>query len=213
VEILVILVRSHWGRRWLLKHPVAVKIPGGTGVLSQIVNKKFAAAHLRSYIASLKLFGVLLLVVGPLCAQTDRANLNEGFDTPVKKTFVDLSPSPYYRPAQHVREKLTCYYYSTRAVKQYDEGQKGAEWLSIVPSAQAACTSRHGKHEKVYTSAEWSGYLRGVKDTVAFFDAADGEDGGMPFVAFDVGAGRKLFEDSSLLDHDRKTLHLKTRSG
>jgi hypothetical protein len=48
-----------------------------------------------------------------------------------------------------------------------------------------------------------------MKDTVVFFDAADGEDGGMPFVAFDVGAGRKLFEDSSLLDHYRKTLHLK----
>jgi hypothetical protein len=154
-----------------------------------------------------KLLGVLLFVVGSLCAQMDRADLDEGFDKPVRKTVVDLGPSPYYRPTQHVRKKLTCYYYSTFAVKQYDEGQKGAEWLSIVPLAHAGCTRTHSEGEKVLTWREWSGYFRGVKGTVALFDAPDGEDGGMSFAVFDVGTGRKLFEDSSLLD--QKELHIK----
>jgi hypothetical protein len=52
--------------------------------------------------------------------------------------------------------------------------EKGAEWLSIVPSAQVACDRGHEEHEKVYTT-EWSGYFRGVKGTVVFFDASDGE--------------------------------------
>ena len=112
----------------------------------------------------------LSLVAGSLCAQVDRINLDEGFDKALKKTVVDLGPSPYYRPAQHVRKKLTCYYYSTFTVKQYDEGQKGAEWLSIAPSAEAPCTRKHGEHEKVYTSEEWSGYFRGAKGMIVFFD-------------------------------------------
>jgi hypothetical protein len=163
----------------------------------------------RSYIVSVRLFGLLLLVAGSLCAQTDRANLNEGFDKPLKKTVVDLGPSPFYMTSQHVRKKLTCYYYSTFTVKEYDEGEKGAEWLSIVPSAQAACTRAHRKDEKVYIYPEWSGYFRGVKGAVAFFDAPDGTDGGLPFAVFDVRTGRKLFEDSSLLDYYQKTLHIK----
>ena len=63
-----------------------------------------AAVHLPSYIVGVKLFGVLLLVVGSLCAQTDRAGLDEGFDQPVKTTVVDLGPSPYHRPTLHVRK-------------------------------------------------------------------------------------------------------------
>jgi hypothetical protein len=160
--------------------------------------------HLRSYI-----FGMFLLAVGCLQAQTDRAIPDEGFDKPVKKTVVDLGPSPYYRPTQHVRKKLTCYYYSAFAVKQYDEGQKGAEWLSIVPLAHAGCTLMHSEGEKVLTWPEWGGYFRGVKDTVAIFDAPDGQDGGMPFAVFDVRTGRKLFEDSSLLDYYQKEQHIK----
>jgi hypothetical protein len=44
---------------------------------------------------------------------------------------------------------------------------------------------------------------------VVFFDAPDGDDGGLPFAAFDVNTGRKLFEDSALLDCYQKTLHIK----
>lgn len=161
----------------------------------------------RGNIAGAGLFGLLLLVAGSLHAQA--AGVNEGFDKPLKKTVVDLGPSPFYRASQHVRNKLTCYYYSTFTIKEYDQGEKGAEWLSIVHSAHAECTRRHRDDEKVYIDPEWSGYFRGVKGTVAFFDAPDGTDGGLPFAAFDVRTGRKLFEDSSLLDYYRKTLHIK----
>jgi hypothetical protein len=39
--------------------------------------------------------------------------------------------------------------------------------------------------------------------------APDGEDGGLPFAVFDVGTGRKLFEDSSLLDYAQEKLQIK----
>jgi hypothetical protein len=149
----------------------------------------------------------LSLVAGSLYAKVDRAHLDEGFDKPLKKTVVDFGPSPF-RASQHVRNELTCYYYPAFTVKEYDQGEKGAEWLSIVPSAQAVCDRRHEDHEKVYTTG-WSGYFRGVKGAVVFFDASDGEDGGIPFAAFDSATGRKLFEDSSLLDYYQKTLHIK----
>jgi hypothetical protein len=156
-----------------------------------------------------KLLGVLLLVVESLFAQTDRAGLDEGFDQPVKKTVVDLGSTAYYRPTQHVRKKLTCYYYSTFTVKQYDEGQKGAEWLSVVPLAHARCTRTHSKGENVLTWREWSGYFWGARYRYALFMAPDGEDGGLPFAVFDVKTGRKLFEDASLLDYYQKTPQIK----
>ena len=164
--------------------------------------------HLRSYIVGVRLSVLLLLAAVSLHAQVDSANLNEGFDKPLKKSVIDFGPSPYYRPTQHVRKKLTCYYYSTFTVKQYDEGQKGAEWLSIVPLGHAACARTHGEGENVLTSREWSGYFWGAKDGYAVFEAPDGEDGGVPFAVFDVKTGRKLFEGSSLLDYYQKKLQI-----
>lgn len=146
------------------------------------------------------------LWAGSLYAQADTAVVNEGFDKPLKTTIVDFGTSPYYRPTQHVRKKLTCYYYSTFAVKQYDEGQKGAEWLSIVPFSQAACTRAHSKGENVLT---WNGYFWGAKDRYVIFTAPDGEDGGVPFAVFDAKTGRQVFEDSSLLEYYQKTLQIK----
>lgn len=46
------------------------------------VNNKYCSRHLWGYIVGVRLFGVLLLVVGSLCAQTDRVGLDEGFDKP-----------------------------------------------------------------------------------------------------------------------------------
>lgn len=154
----------------------------------------------------------LSLAASSLYAQVDSANADEGFDKPLKKTVVDFGPSPFYKASQHVRNKLTCHYYPTFTVKEYDQGEKGADWLSIVPSAQTACTRRDEKQEKAYT-VEWNGYFKGVKGTIVFSDAADGEDGGMPFAAFDSASGRKLFEDSLLLDYYQKKLHLKNIFG
>jgi len=154
----------------------------------------------------MKLFGVLILAVGSLWSQTDGAGLDEGFDKPVKKTVVDFGPSPY---RQHVRKTLTCYYYSTFTVKEYDEGQKGAEWLSIVPLAHAGCRQTHSKGENVLTREWSSGYFWGAKDRYAVFSAPDGEDGGVAFSVFDVKTGRKLFEDASLLEYYQKKLQIK----
>jgi hypothetical protein len=87
-----------------------------------------------------RLFGLLLFVAGFLHAQANRASLNQGFDKPLKTTVADFGPSPFHKASKHVRNKLTCSYYPTFTVKEYDQGEKGAEWLSIARSGQAACT-------------------------------------------------------------------------
>ena len=46
-----------------------------------------------------------------------------GFDVPLTKTVVGFGRSPYY-PCGKVRNKLSCYLYSTFMVKEYDEGQR-----------------------------------------------------------------------------------------
>jgi hypothetical protein len=163
--------------------------------------------NLRRSINNVSLFVLLLLAASCLCAQTDRTSLGAGFDKPLKKTVLDLGPSPFYPPSRNIRKTLTCYNYSTFAVKEYDEGQKGAEWLSIVHSAEAPCTLSHGERESVLT---WHGYFWGVKGTYAIFGAADDQDGGMPFAVFDVVTEQKLFEDSSLLDYHQKILSIDT---
>ena len=127
-----------------------------------------------------------------------------GFDDPVVKKTVDYGPSPYYPPARNKRKTLTCYYYSAFTVKEYDEGQKGAEWLSITSSPDAPCTKARGEHERVLLPEEWSGYFWGALGTYALFDAADGQDGGMGFAVFDAATGKKLFEDSTLPDFSMK---------
>jgi len=123
----------------------------------------------------------------------------EGMDRPLKEQVVDFGPSPYY-PAGRVRIKLTCYFYAKLMVKQYDAGQKGAEWLSFTPIQKAgapACAESRGPGEKVIDGGEWLGYFRGVKGNLVFLDAADGTDGGMPFAVYNSITGKKIFEDSA----------------
>jgi hypothetical protein len=157
-----------------------------------------STARVTSHIGKVnvrRLIAVLCFVLGVpglTTAQTD------SFDVPLKKTIVHLGPSPYY-PAGKVQINLTCYIYSKFMVKEYDEGQKGAEWLSIVPfEAQTAprCTRSHARAEKVIEEPEWGGYFGGAKSNLVFFRAADGSNGGMPFVVYDAKTGTKLFEDS-----------------
>jgi hypothetical protein len=78
-------------------------------------------------VAWLFVFAVSLFSV----AQDSRAKVAT-FDPPLKKKVVDYGASPYYEPRQNVRIRLTCFYYPKFVVKQYDEGQKGAEWLAIL---------------------------------------------------------------------------------
>lgn len=144
----------------------------------------------RKYVALL-----LLALAGPGCALASAAS----FDAPLKKQVVDLGPSPYY-PAGHVRIRLSCYFYAGFMVKQYDAGEKGSEWLAILLMEKGAtvnCTRAHASGERIIEGEEWSGYFKGVKGHLVFFDAADGTDGGLPFAVYDVRAGKKIFEDSA----------------
>lgn len=134
----------------------------------------------------------VLSVPGLATAQTD------SFDVPLKKKVVDFGQSPYY-PGGNVRIKLSCYFYSTFMVKEYDDGQKGAEWLAIVPveaRTTPACTRSHAEGERVIEEPEWGGYFKGAKRNLVFFHAADGTNGGMPFAVYDARTGTKVFQDS-----------------
>jgi hypothetical protein len=140
-------------------------------------------------------FVFLLFQVIPSRATT----MQDGFDQPLKKEVKILGPSPYY-PSGRYQKKLYCYFYPTLLVKQYDEGQKGAEWLSFVRLVQGRpkrCKLSHDPEEHVIKFPEWSGYFKGVKGSLVFFNASDGENGGMPFAIFDSNTGKKIFEDSA----------------
>ena len=131
-----------------------------------------------------------------LFSQTSAA---DSFDKPLKKIVMDLGPSPY-SPGGKVRVKLSCYSYPTFVIKQYDEGEKGAEWIAIIPTTKGAlppCTRGAAAGERRIDGAEWSGYFKGAKDNLVFIDGADGVDRGLPFVVYDSTTGVKLFEDSA----------------
>jgi hypothetical protein len=66
----------------------------------------------------------LLLVVGAPVFASDASA--DSFDAPLEKKVVDFGPSPYYS-GRNVRVKLSCFFFPTFMVKEYDAGQKGAE--------------------------------------------------------------------------------------
>jgi hypothetical protein len=123
----------------------------------------------------------------------------ESFDTPLKTKVVDFGKSPY-SPNETVHIKLTCNYYERFMVKELDMGQKGAEWLAIVPvlvGGTPACTKSHLRHERVIAGREWSGYFKGAKGDLAFFDADDGTNGGLSFAVYDSRTGKRIFKDTA----------------
>jgi hypothetical protein len=160
--------------------------------------------HIRTLnpLPQIAIFLFVLSVQGFAAAQTD------SFDTPLKKKVVDFGPAPYYAAASRVRAKLSCYFFPTLMVEEYDTGQKGAEWLAIVPivAATPACTRSHAVSEKVIEEPEWRGYFKGVKGNLVFFYASDGTNGGMSFVVYDSRTGTKIFQDSAF---DSTWLHNK----
>ena len=121
----------------------------------------------------------------------------DSFDVPLKKKVVDFGPSPYVKG---YRTRLSCYFYRTFVVMEYDEGQKGAEWQAIVPIENGiapACMQPNEPGQKIIKIEDWGGYFKGVKEKLVFFDAADGTDRGIPFAVYDSGTGKKIFEDSA----------------
>jgi len=132
----------------------------------------------------------------------------DSFDVPLNKEVVDFGPSPYFLGGR-VRVKLSCFSYPTLMVKEYDAGQKGAEWLAILPIGKGsapACNRSHAQGENVIEVGEWSGYFKGAKGNLVFFYASDGTNGGMPFVVYDARTGTKVFQDSAF---DSTWLHNK----
>lgn len=76
--------------------------------------------------------------------------------------------SPYY-PRGNVRIKLSCFSYATFMVKQYDEGQKSAEWLAIVPTEKGAASRCIRSH------AVGEGYQ--IPGVGRLFQRSEGESG------------------------------------
>jgi hypothetical protein len=115
---------------------------------------------------------------------------------------MDLGSSRNNLPGkQSLRLKLSCFFYPNFVIKQYDnEGEKGAQWVAIVPiekGAAPACTRTHASGERVFTPPELDGYFYGVKGNLVFLNDADGLNGGMPFTVYDFRTGKKIFRDSS----------------
>lgn len=138
----------------------------------------------------LRIFCAVLLFVGVTTAAS--------FDPPKSKKTVNLGPS---RSSPGVRAKVNCYFYSAFMVKEVDLGEKGADRLSIVPIAKGVlprCARVRSKTEMVVNPDEWSGYFKGVKSDLVFFDADDGWNGGMPFAIYDSHTGKKIFNDAAV---------------
>jgi hypothetical protein len=125
------------------------------------------------------------------------------FDKPLTKKVVKLRASasnPSGRLQPKTRRKVTCYYYPGFIVKEVDLGEKGAERLSLVPEGKtaASCVRARTRTEKVINPDEWSGYFKGVKGNLVFFDADDGWNGGVGFAVYDAKTVKKIYEDVAL---------------
>jgi hypothetical protein len=88
-------------------------------------------------------------------------------------------------------------------VKEIDLGEKGASRLAIVHGTKKSvpdCSRLREKGEIAINPDDWSGYFKGVKGNLVFFDADDGWNGGMGFAVYDAKTGKKIFEDVALGD-------------
>ncbi|MBB4289473.1 hypothetical protein GGE16_001489 [Rhizobium leguminosarum] len=112
------------------------------------------------------------------------------FDRPVKVDVVAL-PKDELNP--DAKPKITCSRYPTFMVKEVDLGEVGAERLALL-AADAPC-ERAGDRERVIDD-DTAGYLMGVSGGFVFFRAADGWNGGLPFVVYDAATGERLLDDS-----------------
>jgi len=125
------------------------------------------------------------------------------FDKPLAKKVVNLGPSESNPPGRlepKTHGKVICYYYPGFMVKEINLGEKGAERLAIVSAGKTAtpCTRARSKTENVINPDEWSGYFKGVKGKLVFFDADDGWNGGVGFAVYDAETMKKIYEDVAL---------------
>ncbi|MGV3549084.1 hypothetical protein [Rhizobium sp.] len=112
------------------------------------------------------------------------------FDQPVSIDNLDL---PADKANPDVKPAVNCYRFKGFMVKEVDLGEVGAEKLAILPE-DAKCVREDANEKKVTDPG--AGYFLGVKNDFVFFQAADGSNGGMPFVVFDTKTMKPLFNDS-----------------
>ncbi|RWX11064.1 hypothetical protein EHI42_24595 [Rhizobium hidalgonense] len=112
------------------------------------------------------------------------------FDKPIK---VDVVTLPKDELNSDAKPKITCSRYPAFMVKEVDLGEVGAEKLALL-AAEAPC-ERAGGRERVIED-DTAGYLMGVSGGFVFFRAADGWNGGLPFVVYDAATGERLLDDS-----------------
>lgn len=112
------------------------------------------------------------------------------FDQPVA---VDNAELPVDKANAEVKPGVNCYRFRGFMVKEVDLGEVGAEKLAILPE-DAKCEREDAAERKVVDPS--AGYFLGAKGNLAFFQAADGSNGGMPFVVFDTKTMKPLFTDS-----------------
>jgi hypothetical protein len=120
------------------------------------------------------------------------------FDKPLSIKTVHLRAS---KSSPGVRSKVKCYYFSSFMVKEVDLGEKGASRLAVLPAGTGhapPCSRLRGKTEKVVNADDWSGYFKGVKGSLVFFDADDGVNGGLGFAIYDAKTMKKIFDDVAL---------------
>ncbi|KQS93809.1 MULTISPECIES: hypothetical protein [unclassified Rhizobium] len=116
------------------------------------------------------------------------------FDKPAANETVKLPTDPQYPSAE---PKVTCSRYADFMVKQVDLGEVGAEKLSL-QAADAPC-ERESAGERLI-SDDLAGYFLGAAGSYAFFQAADGWNGGLPFVVFDAKTATKLFDTAMAIE-------------
>jgi hypothetical protein len=136
------------------------------------------------------LAAIAVILLGTVQAQAAESVFDPPLDTKTQ-VFPEAKDTP--------KTTLTCRYYPHFMVKQIDEGDIGADQLSIVPSSGGAkppCQRDNLPAEKVVNPDDWTGYFKGVKGDFVFFDAEDGVNGGLGFAVFTPDA-RKLFDDSA----------------
>jgi len=127
----------------------------------------------------------------------------EPFDKPVRKTVVNLGRSPLLMPINPARIQLVCFYYTDFMVKELNNpGLKGVRWVTVTPIVNRdlpACRLAHASSERFMAKEWWS--VEGVKGSLLFLEAADGDDnGGRPFRILDLRSGTRVFQDSDWWD-------------
>lgn len=124
-----------------------------------------------------------------ICSPED-GDVETPFDEPVAIDNVDLPPN---KGNPDARPSVNCYRYKGFMVKEVDLGEVGAEKLAVLPE-DAKCVRDDPAEKKVESPI--AGYFLGVKGALAFFQAPDGSNGGLPFVVIDTKTMATLFDDS-----------------